>query len=65
MQLTFQQDVQAEGQAQCGTSLNKHSAHLFQVPGNNGKWHKFDATMLDKVSRYLVSQLLWVYSILK
>jgi hypothetical protein len=42
MQLTFQQDVQAEGQAQCGTFLNKHSAHLFQVPENNEKWHQLD-----------------------
>ena len=39
-QYTFQQGLQAEGQAQGGTSLSKHSGCLFQVPENNGKWHE-------------------------
>lgn len=29
---TFQQELQVEGPAQCGTCSNKHSAHLFQGP---------------------------------
>jgi hypothetical protein len=64
-QLNFQQGVQGEGQAQCGTFSNKHSAHLFQAPENNGELHELDTTMLVKVSRYLVSKLLWLCSILK
>lgn len=64
MQLTFQQDVQAEGQAPGGTFLSKHSGYLFQVPENNGKWHELDTTILDKVSKYLV-HVLRFYCILK
>jgi hypothetical protein len=30
--VTFQQELQVEGPAQCGTCSNKNSAHLFQGP---------------------------------